>query len=386
MAHLELHVPARVIIGYLNELRTLGTGIQTLSDERKKEISGRLSKPLNPVTAEFKTYPGKNLILIIVESLQTFAIDDEFDGIPVAPTLRRLLNDSTVSYASRMQTATAMGHSAAGQFVYNTGLLPVRNEPFTNSYASADYPSIAKALGPNYRKEEFIGEEKRVWKHYKTSISYGFDQLHDLSLGMRGIDWLDSVIFRKSYERIKDIKAPFFAMVSTLSMHEPFRDLPKNPVFSGKGLSRMEHSYIEKTHAFDRFLGCFLDSLDRKGILNNSVVVIAADHCLGSDYYDLSNVTDSPDDIPLLVMPPKGSDTKGIRTSAKLSQSVVFPTVLDIMGVAEKYPYKGIGTSLFRLSGHDYTPEGKDSESDWRVAEDIMRARYFPFPTGSTPE
>ncbi len=116
---------------------------------------------------------SRNLIFIIVESLASDAVGATVNGVKVAPTLSALAADSSAIVFRRMQAQVNHGRSSDGQFIYNTGLLPLRNNVVAKRYPSANYPSIAKALG-YANSSEVVGEKPTFYNHSITNLSYGY--------------------------------------------------------------------------------------------------------------------------------------------------------------------------------------------------------------------
>ncbi len=302
---------------------------------------------------------GKNLIYIIAESLNSdvLRLPREYE---ITPTLHSLMSDSSI-VALRVQPQVGGGGSSDGQFISNTGLYPIISYPFVSDYAVADYPSIAKAL--NYQNNfEMISEEKNVWNHYLTSNSYGFDMIYDMleskPIGAEDerLDKeqlcvnVDGRIFRWASEIMRDKAQPFFAFVTSISAHTPYSIPSVTPMLMDNEYVRNQQdnyrNYLEAVHHFDDSLGKFIKQLKEDGLLENSVIVIVADHNAPPQH--LSGELASHE-IPLIIY------NAGVKLNyeATIGQVDVFPTVLDVMGV-EPYvlpqtgkEYRGLGRSIF---------------------------------------
>lgn len=68
----------------------------------------------------------KNLILIIVESLNSWVINFKIDNIEVTPFLNQLCCQSNSIVALKMQPQVKDGRSSDAHFIYNTGILPLK--------------------------------------------------------------------------------------------------------------------------------------------------------------------------------------------------------------------------------------------------------------------
>ena len=93
----------------------------------------------------------RNVILVIVESYMSFTSDLKVDGREVTPFLNSLKRDSTVYYNGRMHENVTIGESSDGQFIYMTGLLPLRSVITVSKARSCTLPGLATALNRESR-------------------------------------------------------------------------------------------------------------------------------------------------------------------------------------------------------------------------------------------
>lgn len=282
---------------------------------------------------------GRNLIFLIVESLASDAVGMTVNGQAVTPTIDALMaSDSTAIVAKNMHPQITHGRSSDGQFMYNTGLLPLRNSVVAKRHPSADYPSLAKALG--YRQSaEVIGEAPTFYNHSTTNISYGYNGLVAATSG-----WFeDNQIFDNALATIADMKkdSPFFCLITTLTMHDPYNDYPAQPtaISSAKGYDRRDLNYLEQVHLFDKRLAVFVDGLKNLGVYDNSVIVIISDHEPRANALSENLIT------PRIFFMALNTGQPGMTYDADMGQVDIFPTMLQLMGV-DSYEYPGLGSSI----------------------------------------
>lgn len=354
-------------------VRVLSKGLNRhykLSDKDVDSIESHIrSKSSDRISHPNVKYPD-NLVFIVVESLPSRAMDNG-DSRHVAPVLSSLMCDSLTVYVKKCRILIELGQSSDAQFIYNTGLLPLRNNIFVTYYAANDYPGLAKAL--KRASLEVIGEEKTLWSHGLTNKSYGYDGIVDNLVAFDGIVNQDSVILETAFKEISNIRQPFYVFVTTLSMHDPY-NTPKvtyklNPD-SLSDLSPEYREYMERFHHFDESLGQFLQHLKEAGLYEKTCIVITGDHNIP----DCSSISSLRDDaVPLMIL--NSPIKSGYATEA--TQLDVFPTVLDIMGVDDyEYMgvnYKGLGKSIFRQNPGS-GPE-MPSDRDYEVSEMIIRSK-----------
>lgn len=321
----------------------------TLTPEDHKKIQ-RYLRSLAP-SAPISGNANKNLVLIIVESLNTNAITPN-----ATPFLIRSLAERGTLSALTVTEQVDAGGSSDGQFMINTGLLPLRNEALVANYAETSYPSLAKSLNKSCAVE-LLAESSKVWNHHITTKSYGYNRIYDnLALDTDK----DSVIFAKAETLLDSLQQPFFMEITTISMHSPYGVLQVSDSIGGIADNRIRN-YLSATHHFDRALHRFIDRLKTKGIYENTVIAITGDHSAPATYLPEEFRCST---VPLIVI------NAGIsrRIEGRANQVDVFPTLLDIMGVDSRY--RGVGRSLTADSIPRPTPE-----EAWRVSELLIRAR-----------
>ena len=268
----------------------------------------------------------RNLIFIVVESLPFRVL--ETDANAAAPVLSRLAADSA-AIVGKCKVLAGYGRSSDAQFIYNTGLLPLRTEPFVTNYSHNDYPSLAKALGCG--SLEVIGEDKDLWSHSATSASYGFGRL---------------VSGRAPEENNRAGSRP--------------SPLPLPP-----GRDERDIEYLYRLNHFDRALGRFISRLKAAGEFDGTLIVIAGDH-------EISKADISPwlqdDSVPLIII---NSPLECTGNTLALTQLDVFPSILDMAGVSGYrffgVGYRGLGNSIFRSRRTEIT------EKDYRISEMIIK-------------
>ncbi len=282
---------------------------------------------------------GVNLIFVVVESLNSWAIGQEVNGHKLTPVIDSLCRREGVIYAPNMVSQIHSGVSSDGQLIYNTGLYPSSDVTTVVNYAGNAYNSLAKRLG--YYSFEVIVEPPSMWNHRQTTKDYHFDHLFSnierrAKTECRG---KDEVIFQEAINVIDTVKKPFFAFVTTLSMHAPYKDanVGMQPWLEDAGLPPVVRDYYNVTHYFDASLGWFLKKIDEMFPLNPPLIVIASDH--------KARVEAAPMDfndyrIPLLIL----NTPYTMHVEHPIGQVDVMPTILALMG---KDTEGCLGLSLF---------------------------------------
>lgn len=338
----------------------------TLSEKNKKEIKTFLSNntKLNSSLSvkEPISYP-KNLIFIVVESWPTATLELK-NADYLMPTTTSLINDSTTVSGS-MKVLAKYGNSSDAQFIYNTGLLPLRDEALVSRYSCNDYPSLAKAISG--KSMEVIGENGHMWHHHSTSVSYGFNNLIE-GLCLNVAENADQPIFKRALQETVALGDRFYLFITTYSMHSSY-DVSRVSVNllpdKLESDDPRDIEYLKRLNHFDNQLGIFLEGLKENGLYANSLIVIAGDHCIPE--LEVSELL-KDERVPFLIV---NSPIINLETQ-DFTQVDLFPTILYLMGIRYKFEntyYTGVGVNMFVKT--DRTP----SEEAYRISEWLIKRK-----------
>lgn len=325
----------------------------TVTDEERAMVDRFLAEDCPNYTDNSYSADGRrNLVLIIVESLHTWPIGMQVDGREVTPVMNSLVAGDSVVYAPHVLFQTSHGHSSDAHFIYNTGLLPLRDGVVAVHHGDGPYPTLAAAL-PGYDCREIICTPGVNWNQNVTARTYGFDTLYTREhlaapLKRQGnID--DAALMDYAGGLLPSLHQPFFLEMVTMTMHAPYTDgkLPPSWITASDTLNAEARGYLNCVHLTDSCIGVFINDLQRHGLAGNTVLAIVSDHTqlYRNRVMGISDYDAVPDDwgIPLIIA---GCDTT-LRYDAVIGQVDVYPTLLDVMG-ANAYPWKGLGHSILR--------------------------------------
>lgn len=347
---------------------------QELTEQEITTIENYIESHGNHYTDNSYSVPErKNLILIIIESLNSWVINFKIDNIEITPYLNQLCCQNNSIIALKVQPQVKDGRSSDAHFMYNTGILPLRKGAVAMRYGKTSYPSLAKALR-NYVTIEFICDDAKFWNQTVTASSYGFENLYDRNyIPHNGADVAkDGEMFQLATTVLKTTKQPFYAQLVTLSMHQPYDKpiVPATAISQSNQYSAEIKNYLEAVHYCDSELEKFIRNLKEADLYDNSVIAIVSDH----DEVD-KNVIEHrkrvlPEDkeVALIVL----NTPYTIKYQGKLGQIDVYPTLLDIMG-ANNYLWKGIGQSIFRKNENGQT----NFDEMWDISSLLITKRYF---------
>lgn len=335
-------------------------------------------------TTNFSSNKGKNIIVIIVESLNSWALNFKVDGKSVLPNLQDLVSSGDAIVATNLISQSGPGRSSDGQLLINTGLFPLRDEATVLHYSDNNFPSLAKAFG-NRITFEVICEEKSLWKHGITSKSEGYDKIYDIkdaqTIGLTS-GAIEETMFQLAESVISKTEQPFFCTLITLAMHGPYKGEPRwKSWISDAGLPHDLTTYLEATHYFDVELGKFIGFLKENNYFDNSIIVITSDHESIVPGYTGKGIGT----VPFIALN-AGMDTIVNKYGGQID---VYPTILEITGTTD-YWWKGFGTSILSQSTFDGALNSigqvhgtldekqlKDYDNHWRVSEMIIKHNFF---------
>ena len=364
-----------------------------VSDEDIKRAEGFISQQCYTYSDNsFATgIEQPNLIFIMVESLNAWAVNLKIDGQEVTPTLNALAADTANIVCLNVITQAKNGRSSDGKFMYQTGLLPLLDKSVAMEFGDRTFPSITRALKKRgYQSVEICGDEGGLWNVETMSQSYGFDTLmHQSELfdQLEANDWhSDKVIMEQAVQYLPKLRKNFVAQLFTGVMHSPYNDVfkPATWISSGKQYTPSVRNYLEKTHYFDTQLAAFLDNMKKCGLYDKCVFVIASDHSepVDDDPKGRPALSRNGDECVLIVLNAK----QGAQIKGPVGQVDVYPTILDVMGLND-YTWKGLGHSLLRndISSVAISPDEvrgnsallPSQQQAWDVSNILIRANWF---------
>ena len=344
-----------------------------LSEEQIRSIETEYKNHQERVSNSTGKVKDKNLILIIVESYLSITSDILVDGKEVTPFLNSLKHDSTIYYNGQVTSNITIGESSDGQFLYMTGILPLRSEITVTKAKYAELPGLPKVL----KQEGIIKESQMIiptlpsmWEQEDMCKKYGFDHLYSSADYQNGHFWYlsDQQIFEYALEKNKSCQKPFLSVILTMTMHQPYSE-PKDSTFIVKDHSLTEkyRNYLSTCHYTDKQIKWYFEQLKNTGLYDNSIIVIVADHHAHPSLFDM-NEKDLSISIPLYIVNGNVNHLSGWH--GKCNQLDVYTTLLDIVGTLSAW--KGFGHTLITNDYHDSL-----IPKLWQASEQIILGNYF---------
>ena len=318
--------------------------------ERVKNFLGSQHNERNSRSNLFGIAKGRNVILIMVESLNSFPIGLEVNGQPITPHLTAFSKESL--YFINFYDQAHLGSTSDGEFISLQSLYPVARGTVSMNYHSRSFFGLPAILSQHgYTTLSATAEAASFWNMEAMHKKLGFQQSYfqdKYNITERISGWLsDYEFFIQTIPILQARREPFLAYLITHSTHHPYM-VPKK--YHELNLGEMEGSmignYLHSVHYFDKVFGTFVNGLRKSGLLDRSIVVVYGDH--KSKHIELEYIKKLlgyPESseyrtwmllqrLPLIIRLPYGEEA-GMRkvTGGHLD---IAPTVLALLGVIDE--------------------------------------------------
>ena len=343
-------------------------------DDSQKEAIRREYMDYRQRTMTATVKGVKNLIFIVVESYLAQTSDLVVDGKEITPFMNRLKRDSMVYYNGHMHPNATIGESSDGQFIYMTGLLPLKCEITVNIAKDKTLwglPQMLIKAGRLKHSHIIVPTSPTFWEQDKMTPRYGIEKLYskfEYDKDMNGCEDLnDEQIFQMATQVEETAEQPFFSLVLTMSMHNPYTKCVEHGfTLTDESLSEEYRNYLVDCHYTDMQIEKYINGLKQRELYDNSVIVITADHHAHPVYLNMGDKVS--DELPLYII--NGGMDKDNSWTGPCNQLDVYTTLLDIYGVRPEW--RGFGRTLLNVDYQEYPIEKIQLLSDW-----IIRSNYF---------
>lgn len=350
-------------------------GKMTLDKAQADEIKRVYTDYSERTTYKTVRDDAKNLIFIIVESYLSVTSDLKVDGKEITPFLNKLKRDSSVYYNGHLQPNINMGESSDGQFIYMTGLLPLKSDITVNLMKGRTVQGLPKALADNgiaVHSHSIVPTSPTFWEQDAMNEIYGIEKLYSKFDYQGSVpvyrDLNDGQVFEMASQLDSKAQEPFFSLILTMSMHHPYDKSEEHGFsLSDEKLTPEYQNYLIDCHYFDQQLEKYISALQRSGVYDRSVIVITADH---HAHYSVLNMEEGEisEELPLYII--NGGIEPETAWQGTCNQLDVYTTLLDLFGLTPQW--RGLGHTLLKK---DYI--NSVSEQRLRLSEWIIRSDYF---------
>lgn len=361
----------------------------------EKEYGKRFMKESYQLTNYTDTVIGtpKNLIIILIESFQSWLINRSVNGIEITPYINQLLKQNQTVYFPKTMPQVRDGRSSDAQLILNTGLLPLTTGATSYLCTENTFPSLAEALKEQgYITASFLCDNKEFWNQERMTTAYHFDYLYEKLQGNEGMSKADENLFKHSLPILKQFKQPFYAQLVTYSSHPPYnKSLIDSPLENDPSLINNEVKYyLVAAQYVDKCINNFITDLKAAQLYDNSIIIITGDHdAVTFNQYENREELKSEDCyVPFIVL---NSPLISKHTDKVIGQIDIYPSLLNIMKCQDYY-FRGLGECVFsdtisnyaiyragiEAGGENVNESTKKYRQEcWRISDILLRMDYF---------
>ncbi|QOY38282.1 LTA synthase family protein [Anaerobacillus isosaccharinicus] len=321
-----------------------------------------MSNYKKPDATMFGIAQDKNIILISMESIQSFVINKEVDGEEITPFLNNLIKDSY--YFENFYHQTSQGKTSDSEFLVDNSLFGKDSGAVFFTHSGNEYNALPEILkSKDYYTSVMHANNKSFWNRDLMYEALGYDHFFDIAsyevTDENSIGWglKDADFFEQSIAHLKSQPTPFYTKFITLTNHFPF-ELSEEDQFIDEldTNSRTLNQYVTTVRYMDYALEVFFDRLKAEGLYENAVFILYGDHYGISDYHNkamsmfLEKEEITPFDsvqlqrVPMYIHIPGHVNNKTLQTVS--GQIDVKPTILHMLGIEDRNEIQ-FGTDLF---------------------------------------
>lgn len=314
----------------------------------------------------------KNLILISLESLQSFVINNTLNGEEITPFLNSLINESY--YFENFYHQVGQGKTSDSEFLLENSLYPLGRGAVFFTNAENEYTTLAeKLLEKGYTTAALHPNSKSFWNREAMYESIGYERFYDIEdyevTEENSVGWglKDKEFFSQSIDHLKELQAtgsPFYAKFITLTNHHPYT-LDEEDATIGKfdSNSKTLNNYFQTVRYMDEAVEQFFTELKENGLYEDSIIVMYGDHYGISENHNeamakyLGTEGITPYDsaqlqrVPLIIHIP-GQEGQTISTVS--GQIDLKPTLLNLLGVDSNEDIQ-FGSDIFSEDKTEFT-------------------------------
>jgi lipoteichoic acid synthase len=331
----------------------------------------------------------RNLIVVSLESLQSFVINEEMDGHVITPFLNELTADPDTFYFNNFYHQTGLGKTSDSEFILENSLYPRNGGAVFFTHSGNKYNSMAERLGQNgYFTNVMHANNRSFWNRDIMYSALGIDKFYDLESYQVGegqaVNWgmKDIPFFNQSVELMKDMPQPFYSRLITLTNHHPF-ELDEEDMFIPQYNSNSNtlNKYFQTVRYMDEAIKVLFNDLKKSGLYDNSIIVMYGDHYGISENHNKAmgmylDKEITPYDnaklqrVPLFVhIPGAGNGQTVDDVSGQIDLS---PTILHLMGIDTKDDMK-LGADIFSPDHEEFVifRDGRYVTEDYVFVDDV---------------
>ncbi|UXR72009.1 MULTISPECIES: polyglycerol-phosphate lipoteichoic acid synthase LtaS [unclassified Staphylococcus] len=374
----------KYLVKYLGPYNfTVYDGVKTIENNQQKALASEddLTEVLNyskqkntePNPEYYGKAKGKNVIKIHLESFQTFLINKKVNGEEVTPFLNKLASgQDDFRYYPNFYHQTGQGKTSDAEFTMDNSLYGLPQGSAFSLKGDNTFQSLPAILHQqqDYTTNVMHGDYKTFWNRDQVYRHFGIDKFYDATYydmspeNLENLGLKDKKFFEESAEYLDKEKEPFYSHLVTLTNHYPFMLSEEDATIekSDTGNNTVD-GYIQTARYLDESVEAFIEDLKRRGLYEDSVIVLYGDHYGISENHNkaMSELLGEP------ITPAKFNDLnktgfwiKAPGVEPKVDETYagqvdVMPTLLHLLGI-DTSNYLMLGTDMLSKDHQEVVP------------------------------
>jgi lipoteichoic acid synthase len=321
------------------------------------------SSQADPNEEMFGLAEDRNLIVVSLESLQSFVLNNDMNGHEITPFMNSLTADEDTFYFSNFYHQTGLGKTSDSEFLVENSLYPLSGGAVFFTHSGNTFHSMAESLNEEgYFTNVLHPNNKSFWNRdmmYKAlDIQKYYDENSFIVNEENSVSWglKDTPFFDQSVDLMAEMPQPFYSRLITLTNHYPFTlDVEDQNIPEYDSNSNTLNKYFQTVNYMDEALELFFEDLKEQGLYDNSIIVMYGDHYGISENHNnaMSQYLEKEitpfesaklQRVPLFVHIPNSG--VGEEVTEVAGQIDVRPTILHLLGLDTSKDMQ-LGADLF---------------------------------------
>ncbi len=294
-------------------------------------------------------FEGKNVIAVMMESMDTWMIDEKN-----TPTLYKMMNKG-INFTNYNAPFFGVGFTFSSEFAFNTGFFTPVSAVSASNFSTNSFPYALARLfkEKGYGVNSFHFNSPEFYNRGIMHKSFGYDKYNSFQdFNLTGTEAeLDSSILKNDeiYEKMTE-ETPFFNFFITYSAHLPYKgDSPKLLLAKEIWEDRINEEIPEEknnieilAHDTDEFFRLLLERLKEDDLLKDTVIIGYTDHfAYGVSDSELLNEWKGDTlsyTVPAFIY---AEGIKPLEVSKPMMTIDWAPTIVNLFGLSDEGRYIG---------------------------------------------
>ncbi len=288
-----------------------------------------------PIAPPSPTAPKPNVVLVVMESTALWSTSLGGQPADQTPNLASLARQGVWIERAR----PVVTHTTQSQFSLLTGVDPNLEGDFVEAVlVDSPYESLATILRANGYRSRFSQMVRASFECNPGLVAnLGFDSFwaredaHDPASHLGYFSGDDFKMLGPAFDWMDTQKTPTMMFLMTSAAHHPY----EAPAWFGPGRANVEQDYLQTVRYTDAFVGEVVAQLKKRGIFEDTLLCVVADHGEGIGRKGVLQHNSDPYEealrVPWIITWPKKLPAgKVVRENCSLVD--LTPTLLSLLG------------------------------------------------------